>query len=100
MASFNPAEEWRRCLHVLDLAKKQWNGWDEKREYLSDDEILQIDMTFIEIEYFAKCRRHNVECLVGFYLRYRALNKVLIKASIKMGYEIQVINGDTVDIPK
>jgi len=93
MATFNADEEWIKCLRALEITKIQWDNTGEKKEFLTEDEILQINMSLIEIQYFADCHLHNIECLVGFYSRWRDLNKLLVKASLKMGYNVKILNG-------
>ena len=93
MATFNTEEEWKKCLRALELTKIQWDTTEEKTESLTEDEILQINMSFIEIQYFVDVHLHNIECLVGFYSRWRDLNKLLIKATLKMGFNVTILNG-------
>lgn len=97
MAAFNVEEEWARCLRCLEITKLQWdNQTPEEKSVLSDVELLRINMSFIEIQYYIDTFRHNAECLVGFYSRYRELNKILMEAALKMGYNVKIVCADFV----
>ena len=95
MAAFDAAEEWLRCMRCLCYTKLQWESKSpEEKAMLTDDEILRINMSFIEIQYYVDTRRHNAECLVGFYARYRELNKILMESALKMGYNVRIVTAD------
>ena len=100
-SNFDVAAEWRKSLYALQLTKMQWDKWDQrKKEVLSKDEILQVDMTFAEIQYFADCHTHNVECLVGFWSRYEKLNKCVMKAAVKMGFGVKMVSDYHLVVPE
>ena len=65
----------------------------KKKNFLTEVEILQINMSFVKIQYYANSHLYNIECLVGFYGRWRDLNKLLVKAALKMGYNVKIMNG-------
>ena len=96
MASIDIASEWRQCVLVLLLCKSQWDGFVEQKKVLSEDEIREINMGFIDCQNFINNRQESLLSLVEYYEIYARLNKSLVKSAEKMGLNVRMINADQV----
>jgi hypothetical protein len=96
MASFDIAEEWRKCSSALLVCKLQWTRCVEQKKVLSADEIIRIEMSINECQYYMDTCQRDIECLNGFYERYNYLNKYILQAAVKMGMNVRLINADQV----
>jgi len=95
-------EQWRRYLLAFDLTVLQWEKWDQEKNVLSQDEIVEIEATFAEIKFFIVCHNHQHQecCLRGFHERYINLTNHLMRAALKMGFNVRFIDGHSLDLPQ
>jgi len=94
MSSIDVRDEWRRCGVILNVTKWQWELHKEETRVLSVDELLVIEISFIEMQYYIDKCTHDVDNLIGFYDRLKSINEKLRAAAFKMGFNVKNLSGE------
>ena len=94
MSSIDVSDYWRRCLVIMNVTRWQWEHHSERKRALTEDEILNIEMHFLDLKYYTDTYQHNCANLLGFYDRLKTLNEKLKAAAIKMGFTVKTVSGD------
>lgn len=94
MSSIDVSDYWRRCLVIMNVTRWQWEHHSERKKVLTEDEIVNIEMLFTDLKYYAHTCEHDCFNLFGFYDRLKNLNEKLKAAAIKMGFTVKTVSGE------